>query len=154
MHCKSSFGSFADSPRRPRAMKPFQVGCCVFLGTSFPDILVRHCLPSTETLSLLTAHTSTGFKFYQRCSGTANRNHSKFHHTPGLKPSQTPTEDGNIQPWCSATLKEKILGGFLLQAFVFLEQSLQNSKLQVFVDLMDHRKVAADSPFQTHSTCP
>lgn len=32
MHCKSSFGSFSDSPRHPRAMKPFQWVVVFFLA--------------------------------------------------------------------------------------------------------------------------
>lgn len=77
----------------------------VFLGTFFPEILVRHCLPSTES-TFECSHLHR-FEFQQCCSGTANRNPSKFHHTPGLNPSQTPTEDRNIQPWCSAALKDQ-----------------------------------------------
>lgn len=146
MHCKSSSGSFSDSPCHPRTMGTIPSGLVWFFWHSFPRDL-------GQTLSSQHRNSSHlhSFQFYQCCSGRTNRNHPKFHPTPGLDPSQTPTEDGNIQPWCSATLKEQSWHGFLLQGFVFLEQNVQNLKLEVFLDLVGHRKLAADSPFQTHS---
>lgn len=45
MHCKSSSGSFSISPWHPRTMKPFQEGCCVFLGMLFPTDLGQTLSP-------------------------------------------------------------------------------------------------------------
>lgn len=45
---------FLTPPATQEQWEQFQVGWCGFFGTVFPEILVRHCLPSTET-----PHTST-----------------------------------------------------------------------------------------------
>lgn len=154
MHCKSSFGSFSDSPRHPRAMKPFQWVVVFFLAhlsqRSWSDIVSpaqKHfhsslltppqASRSTNVVQEQPIEITPNFTTHQTC------NHPKLPRRMGISSLDV------LLHW-----RKKILGGFLLQAFVFLEQSLQNSKLKVFVDLMDHRKMAADSPFQIHSTCP
>lgn len=51
---KALWEVFLTPPATQEQWEQFQVGWCGFFGTVFPEILVRHCLPSTET-----PHTST-----------------------------------------------------------------------------------------------
>lgn len=132
MHCKSSFGSFSDFPRHPRAMKAFQVDCCVFLGTLFPENLVKPCLPSTErTFTPQCSHLhglqvlSTLFRKSQQKSLQISP-HTRTEPIPN-------TYGGQEYPALMFCYTEgTILRRFFLQGFVFLEQSVQNSKLKAF----------------------